>query len=131
MKCSGYFKAEGQTPAGEAEKNILRKFGPITYDDRKAESLAKKRIHQICRDALELKLLMRKAEDAFAVYDFLGYSSTRVADFVSKFGDEPDNTGGPSGKVAFCRFGALLKYPSGESDGHPTVLEKAHVVVYA
>lgn len=121
---------EGYTPADEAEEAILRKLRPVTFYNTKVENLAKKRIRQICRDALELKLLMRKTEYNLVVRDLTGQSLTGMSDYAIKFGDEPGDTNAPGEKIAFSRFGVLLKYPIGEINKKPIVLEKAHVLVY-
>ncbi|KAK7972984.1 hypothetical protein PG988_007118 [Apiospora saccharicola] len=131
LKCADHFKPEAHTPAHEAEESILRKLKPVTFYDTKVESLAKKRLRQICKDALGLKLLMRKAEDKLVVRDFLGYELAGVSDYVSKFGDEPGDIDAPGDEIAFSRFGALLKYPIGETNRKPIMLEKAHALIYA
>ncbi|KAK7946741.1 uncharacterized protein PG986_011062 [Apiospora aurea] len=130
MKCSSYYEPEENAPAYEAERILWRRIGPIFQDDARAEGLAKERIRKICSDALELKLLMRKATDEFAVRDFPGEPVTGVADSVIKFGGEPCGTDDVPGTVAFSRFGALLKFPIGRGDDEPEVLEKAQSVVY-
>ncbi|KAK7917233.1 hypothetical protein PG985_010841 [Apiospora marii] len=133
LRCSGYLEgyleSENETPAHEAEKDLWQRLGPITQHDNKAESLAQERIHQICNDALELKLLMRMAEDSFSVRDCSDQPLTGVADFVIKYGEEPGDRSGTTETVAFCRFGALLKFPIGE-EHEAVVLDKAHAIVY-
>ncbi|KAK8073654.1 hypothetical protein PG994_004553 [Apiospora phragmitis] len=114
-----------------AMKGLWRKLGPVTHEDARVDGLAKDRVRQICGDAFELKLLMRKAEDRFEVRDFPGQPMTGVADFVVKFGEEPCDAGDLPETVAFSKFGALLKYPIGEGHKNPILLEKAHAVVYA
>ncbi|KAK7973984.1 hypothetical protein PG989_015832 [Apiospora arundinis] len=134
MKCSSYFDDAQSTPAQEAMNQLSSRIGPITQHDSIARSKASEKILKLCNDAYELQLLMRKAEDTFVVQDFSGKLVAGVADFVTKFGDEPRNTGDTSDTtdtVAFSRFGALVKYPIGESDKDPIVLEKAHAVFYA
>ncbi|KAK8024239.1 hypothetical protein PG993_012305 [Apiospora rasikravindrae] len=95
----------------------------------KAEFMAKERILQICNDAVELKLLMRKAEDHLSVRDIHGQQMTGMSDFAVNFGSEPCDTSDLSQTIAFTRFGTLLKFPIGEQQ-EPIVLEKAHAVVY-
>ncbi|KAK8877380.1 hypothetical protein PGQ11_002326 [Apiospora arundinis] len=133
IKCSSYYKTDGNSPTREAEKKVWRRIGPIFQYDKSAESAARMRIRQICNDALELKLLMRKAEDEFQVEEqfCIGKRVAGMADFVVKFGEEPSGIGNLPETVAFAKFGALFKYSNGESSGEPIVLEKAHAVVYA
>ncbi|KAK8071085.1 hypothetical protein PG997_011288 [Apiospora hydei] len=130
LKCSSYLKTEGTTPAHEAERSLWHKLGPITQHDTAAEDEAKKKIRQVCAAAMDLKLLMRKAENQFVVRDFRAKSMTGMADFVMTAGEELRDTGNLLGTIAFSRFGALLKYSVGENGAEPIVLERAHVVVY-
>ncbi|KAK8109846.1 hypothetical protein PG999_007983 [Apiospora kogelbergensis] len=130
LKCASHYKSSETTPSDEAEESLRRKIGPITQPDATADGLAQEKTHQICSAAFELELLMRKAEDTFNVEVFHGESVTGVADFVVEFGQEPGDTDDQRETIAFCSFGALLKYPIGDSDNIPFVLVKAHAVVY-
>ncbi|KID99883.1 hypothetical protein MAJ_04349, partial [Metarhizium majus ARSEF 297] len=113
----------------ELESMILHHFGCLIPRDVNNVTFQKLRddIHNMCKEAYELRFLMRKSKDD---YTCQGYSDgINVHDYESALEVHGVLNGGDeSSRVAFTICGALIK-SSENGDMEPVVLERAHVVV--
>jgi hypothetical protein len=109
---------------------FLSMFGTNGPD---AEQRGYQMLEQICNDAVDLGMLMRKAKDDLYIdimHDALGRPVSEWETFVDEEASEAAEFGEvQSQTIAYIITGALVKYPK-ENPQEKKVLEKAQAVVY-
>ncbi len=95
------------------------------------ENALRANILELCKDAFQLRMLMRKSRNRYAVWTMDHDRTVLLSaceDTVESVAVEGGNNSEESDEVAYVLFGALIKQPQA-GDQPVRVLEKAQVVL--
>ncbi len=136
IECVELCKIQETTSANAAaaifsilRRNLSHHTGPAEEDALHANIL------QLCQDAFQLRMLMRKSKHRYTVETVQadkGVSLAAVESKVDSVSVEGGKSSERSDEIAFAVFGALVKRPwAGDGTAEPAVkvLEKAQVVL--
>lgn len=114
------------------QRRIWDFLGLLETKSPDADQKGKQMLQQICDDAVDLALLMRKAKDHLYV-DMLSTASGRPVSgydsIIEEEAKEARDSTKKSQTVAYILAGALVKCPKDNPSGE-IILEKAQAVVY-
>ncbi|KUI61321.1 hypothetical protein VP1G_08475 [Cytospora mali] len=132
MKATEHFRDDKQYLPLAAKGQIWDFFSVLQTNGPAAEEKGRQMLEQICTDAADLTLLMRKAKDHLYINGFFTTGGELVSEYDSYIEEEASEAAGSTNKpqtIAYVLFGALVKNPK-ENPKDIRVLEKAQVVVY-
>lgn len=133
MKVTEHLRDDQRSVAGNVQHQIWDFLSMFDTNGPEAEKKGYQMLEQICNDAVDLGMLMRKAKDDLYV-DIMDSASGRPISEWETFVDEEASEAAESGEVqsqtiAYIITGALVKHPK-ENPQEKKVLEKAQAVVY-
>ncbi|ROV88753.1 hypothetical protein VMCG_10061 [Cytospora schulzeri] len=133
MKVTGDFRDDQHSLARAAYRHIWDFLSILETNSPDAEQKGKQMLEQICNDAVDLAMLMRRAKDGIYV-DNMGTAIGRPISEWETFVEEEASEASDSSydkpqTIAYVLTGALVKHPK-ENPREKKVLEKAQVAVY-
>lgn len=133
MKSTTSLRNDKDDHAKRAHSAIVEFFDILQPRSDEAKTEGLKLLEQICKNAMELSLMMRSAKDEYIVYSppFLGQLISGHEDLIEEEDFYPATK--PMhipGTIKYYITDALIKYPYG-STKDMIVLQKAQAVVYS
>lgn len=133
MKATEHIRDDKRALARDTQRHIWSFLGPLQTNGPEAETRGKKMLEQICNDAFDLSLMMRKAKDYIYVNRTIAAKGEPISEYDSVIEEEASEPAGSNNEkpqaIAYMLAGALLKHPK-DSPNDTIVLEKAQAVVY-
>ena len=129
VECAGFLEGQSRKAADAADE-ILRSLEPILRG--RAEGVTDT-VSELCKDTLQLMLMLRKSSSAYRVgifepgrtIDHLVEAETIAMAFEGPPADQVEGC-----DIAYTLFGALIK-ESNPALEEQHILEKAHVICWA
>lgn len=123
-------------PVKRAIEVIFSNFEPLISLDIKPEAVdaLKSDIAQLCADAFDLRMMMRRSKEEYAIWTATPRGSqparlSAFAEYADGFDVEDGKADSGSDDIAYTLFGGLTKHPEYRGEGF-RVLEKAQVVLH-
>lgn len=133
MKVTERFRDDKRSLSRIIQNDIWNSLSIFETNGPDAENRGIQMLEQICNDAVDLSMLMRKAKDHLYIDDMSGFVGKPMSECESVVDEEASeavgSTGHKTNTIAYVLTGALMKNPR-DNPQETKVLEKAQVAVY-